>query len=117
MWDTICAIWTKVRQVCCFTSILATVGMGIAFFGPKDMMTFAGVLYFIGMLSAIIACFVKLLSTVGFFVSVGFTYGFFFLVIGCVIGAALGLILALTIITIAPAIITIRYFIDMWGIW
>ena len=119
MWDIICGIWTKIRQVCCFTAIFSTVGIGMFWLAPHttEMMTLAGVFFFIGFLSSIIVCPLDFLSMIGAFTGAGFTCGLYFLLVGCIIGAMVGFAVAMIITIFVPAVITIRYFIDMHGCW
>lgn len=103
----------KIRCVCCFTSILAT--LSICFF--FDIARFGNfwasvitVLIIIGWVSGILACPLKMIGNVIKFVGGGFTIGLGFAVVGCVVGAMIGVAISYVMVLIIPAVVTIPYY-------
>ncbi|MBR6501983.1 MAG: hypothetical protein IKT42_00915 [Clostridia bacterium] len=97
-----------IRCVCCFTSIFSVLGTLVLIFGGS--MTLGGILFVIGLPSALLACPIKFLSIVLAFTTTGFTIGLCFVGFGCVIGAAIGFILAVVLWLYFPAFVTIPHY-------
>ena len=97
-----------IRCVCCFTSIFSVLGTLVLMFGGS--MTLGGILFVIGLPSALLACPLKFLSIVLAFTTTGFTIGLCFVGFGCVIGAAIGFILAVVLWLYFPAFVTIPHY-------
>ena len=97
-----------IRCVCCFTSVFSVIGTLILLFGGD--MTAAGIMFFIGLPSALLACPFRFMGVAVAMIVSGFSIGLCFLGFGCLIGAAIGFILAVVLFFYFPAFVTIPYF-------
>ncbi len=98
------------RCICCFTALLSTVATIITILDIEGAMAAADVLVIIGLISALLACPVRLISTVFSIAAAGFSIGLGFLGVGCVVGLAIGLLIGGFLVLCFPAVITIKYF-------
>ncbi len=116
LWDKIKAIFHIVRSVACFTTVFMTIGYifsSIGMNGDKvGFMIVGGMMLFIGLLSLLLACPLKMVLLVGTLVVKGFTIGLCFVGVGCIIGAVIGLIIGLAIVIIIPAAVTIPHYLN-----
>lgn len=97
-----------IRCICCFTSICSVIGTLVLIFGGS--MGLAGFMYLIGIPSALLACPFKFIKITLSLIVGGFSIGLCFLGFGCIIGAAIGFILAVVLWVYFPAFITIPHF-------
>ena len=97
-----------IRCVCCFTSIFSVLGTLILMFGGS--MTLGGIFFAIGLPSALLACPLKFLTISLALITGGFAIGLCFVGVGCIIGAAIGFILAVVLWLYFPAFVTIPHF-------
>lgn len=106
-----------VRFICSFVAILAPISVTVIFSVDTHSMSrelgdflgiFMIIMYAIGMLSALIACPIRLLGTPIRWITKGFEIGLFIPGIGCLIGALIGFVLGASVIFYAPAVITIH---------
>ena len=106
-----------VQFICSFVAIIAPISITIflTLFDNGILKTVVGevlgfillALYIIGMIAAIIACPIKLISTPLRWAVKGFKMGFFIPGIGCLIGALFGFVIGAAAVIYAPAIITV----------
>ena len=105
-------IFHRVQAVCCFLSILATVGFILGIAGVPEFISVP--IYVIGLVSALLSCPLKWILLVGAAVVKGFLIGLFFLLVGSLVGAGIGFTLIIMLFFLAPAIFTIHhYFTDL----
>ena len=104
----------KIRCVCCFTSLLALVGIIFFFADQIQVPDFVGyILTFIwltGVLSGIIACPIRMFCIISALIIGGITIGLGFLIVGAVIGLTIALIICFGMVLIFPSVVTIRYY-------
>ena len=104
----------KIRRVCCFTSLFALLGVLFFWADKLTMPHFADIaivtLWFAGVVSAFIACPLKIIGKVVAFVSSGVLIGLPFMVVGAVVGLIIGLAISLGMVMIFPALVTIPYY-------
>lgn len=106
----------KLRCICCFTSLLAILGVLFLFAEDINLPMFLQVLIFalwlIGVLSAFIACPLKMIGNVIALVTGGVVIGLPFLVVGAVVGLVIALVICFGMVFFFPAVVTIPYYIN-----
>lgn len=104
----------KIRCVCCFTSLLAVVGLVFLFGEQMQVPDFVGyilaILWLIGVLSGIIACPLKMIGNVVGLVVGGVVIGLPFLGVGAIVGLVIALFICFGMVLFFPSIVTIRYY-------
>lgn len=104
----------KIRCVCCFTSLLAVIGLLFLFGEQMQVPDFVGyilaIFWVIGVLSGIIACPLKMIGNVVGLVVGGFAVGLPFLGVGAIVGLVIGLFISVGMVLFFPSIVTIRYY-------
>lgn len=104
----------KIRCVCCFTSLLALVGIVFIFGEYIQAPDFVGyilaIIWLLGVLSGIIACPLKMIGNIVKFVVGGAVVGFPIFVIGAAFGVAIALMICFGMVFFFPSIVTIRYY-------
>lgn len=107
-YDAVMERFLTVRIICSFTALCSSVAFIILLVSP-DSSGWIGFFELIGVVSALVACPLRLLKAVAGLIIGGFTIGLAFFGIGCLIGAAIGAVIGLALILYAPAIVTIPY--------
>ena len=103
----------KIRGVCCFTTLLSTLGLvGLIFSNriPEFLQSLAGITVLLGWLSALFACPWHLLKTVGKIIGWSFAFGFAAFAILCIVTTPIGILLGGAILLFAQSIVTIPYY-------
>lgn len=104
----------KLRCICCFTSLLAIFGVLFLFAEdiklPMFLQVLIPALWLIGVLSAFIACPLKMIGNIFTFVTGGVVIGLPFLVVGAVVGLVIALIICFGMVFFFPAVVTIPYY-------
>ncbi len=104
----------KIRCVCCFTSLLAVVGLVFLFGEQMQVPDFVGyilaILWLSGVLSGIIACPLKMIGNVVGLVVGGVVIGLPFLGVGAIVGLVIALFICFGMVLFFPSIVTIRYY-------
>lgn len=107
-YDALMERYLFVRMICCYTALSSTIAFIILLVSPNSS-GWIGFFELIGLVSALLACPLRLLKVVAGLIIGGFTIGLAFFGIGCLIGAAIGAAIGLAFILYAPAIVTIPY--------
>lgn len=107
-YDAVMERFLIVRIICCFTALCSSAAFIILLVSPNSS-GWIGFFELIGIVSALVACPLRLLKAVAGLVIGGFTIGLAFFGIGCLIGAAIGAAVGLALVLYAPAIVTIPY--------
>lgn len=103
----------KIRSVCCFTTLLSTLGLvGLIFSDrlPEFLQSLAGIAMLLGWASALFACPWHLLKTVGKIIGWSFAFGFAALAILCIVTTPIGIAVGGAILLFAQSIVTIPYY-------
>lgn len=103
----------KFRGVCCFTTLLSTVGLlGLIFAEqlPEFLQSLSGIAVLLGWISALFACPWHLLKTVGRIIGWSFALGVAALAILCIVTTPIGILIGGGILLFAPSIVTIPYY-------
>lgn len=104
----------KVRCVCCFTSVFALSGLAFLSMDTKNVPDFVGymvlILWAVGILSAIIACPVKLIGKVIKLVAGGTIAGLAFFGVGAALGFAFSMIISMGMVLFFPCIVSVPYY-------
>ncbi len=104
----------KLRCVCCFTSLLAILGVLFLFAEdiklPMFLQVLIPALWLIGVLSAFIACPLKMIGNVIALVTGGVVIGLPFLVVGALVGLIIALFICFGMVFFFPAVVTIPYY-------
>ena len=96
-----------IKIILCALSLLSLFSLKFLISGDDSSSTMT--LMGIGVLCSWLACPVKLIMMFPKMVIRGFTYGLFFVGIGCIPGALIGLVVALAIAIFFPVIATVPY--------
>ena len=104
----------KIRCVCCFTSLFASLGILFLFAEQINVPDYIGyiiaAIWAFGVLSSFIACPIKMIGRIiGLPVS-GAIIGLPFLGVGAIIGFGIGLMLSFGMVFFLPYIVTIPYY-------
>ena len=113
--------YLKVQAVCCFTSLMTIVSFvfvtltAAIFPHPSDILAdiFSVafiIMYGIGVISALLACPGKWICILIAMVTVGFSIGVIFLLVGAVFGVAIAGILFIGLFGLIPSVITIPHY-------
>ncbi|MBR6515180.1 MAG: hypothetical protein IKT46_10180 [Clostridia bacterium] len=114
IFEVICNKIYTLRCICCFTSLLALLGIIFPFTDQiylPDFIGYAVLLgWLIGVLSGIIACPLKMGCTVIAIFITGVSIGAVFLGIGAIFGFMIALIISLLMILVFPSVIAIPHY-------
>ncbi len=103
----------KIRGVCCFTTLLSTIGLlGLIFSNqlPEFLQTLTGFAVLFGWASTLFACPWHLIKVAGKVIGWSFAFGIAILTVGCVITTPIGIILAGALLLFFQSIVTIPYY-------